>query len=365
MVDAYASAPQYVDHLAPVWRALPWDNRGTFWCSTRDAETRARARGCEGVVYRWRRPRGENETPTLLASSVDLDRYTTGPGLPPVAFVEHGAGQTYSDVDSPGYAGGRGRDRVGLFLCPSERVADLNRERYPDATVVAVGPARLDPWIVALGCRGYDRLCPCQDGDACHYRGPDPMPLRTSRSTKTVALSFHWPCRLSREAGSAWPEYRPVLDALAGERHRWKILGHGHPRILERLRPYYAAAGIEVVDDFDAVLDRADVYVCDNSSTLYEFAATRRPVLCLTSKRWRRDVEHGLRFWDAVPGLEVESPGAVVAGVDLALADPAEAVVAREAAVRYAYGGLADGRAAERSAAAVVEWLGGPSLVGG
>jgi hypothetical protein len=27
----------------------------------------------------------------------------------------------------------------------------------------------------AIGCRGNDPTCPCHDGDACHYRGENPM----------------------------------------------------------------------------------------------------------------------------------------------------------------------------------------------
>jgi len=28
-------------------------------------------------------------------------------------------------------------------------------------------------------CIGNDPLCPCQDGDMCHYEGPDPWPIPT------------------------------------------------------------------------------------------------------------------------------------------------------------------------------------------
>ncbi len=30
-------------------------------------------------------------------------------------------------------------------------------------------------------CLGGDPLCPCQDGDCCHYRGNDPWPVRNNR----------------------------------------------------------------------------------------------------------------------------------------------------------------------------------------
>lgn len=30
-------------------------------------------------------------------------------------------------------------------------------------------------------CLGNDPLCPCQDGDMCHYRGPDAWPVPKSK----------------------------------------------------------------------------------------------------------------------------------------------------------------------------------------
>ena len=50
--------------------------------------------------------------------------------------------------------------------------------------------------------------------------------------------------------------------------------------------------------DFDEVMERSTLYICDNSSTLYEFASTGRPVVVLNAPWFRRDIEHGLRFWE-------------------------------------------------------------------
>lgn len=33
-----------------------------------------------------------------------------------------------------------------------------------------------------VACVGRDPLCPCQDGDMCHYKGPNPWPVRSDRT---------------------------------------------------------------------------------------------------------------------------------------------------------------------------------------
>jgi UDP-N-acetylglucosamine:LPS N-acetylglucosamine transferase len=101
---------------------------------------------------------------------------------------------------------------------------------------------------------------------------------------------------------------------------------------------YYRAAGIEFVRDFDEVCRRADVYVCDNSSTLFEFASTGRPVVVMNDVSWRRNVHHGLRFWDAAHvGVNVDRADGLVDAVALALEDRAEQRAARSDALDIVY----------------------------
>lgn len=108
---------------------------------------------------------------------------------------------------------------------------------------------------------------------------------------------------------------------------------------------------------FDEVLDKADLYVCDNSSTLYEFASTNRPVLVLNAPWYRRNVHHGLRFWDAIPGLPVDSPDNLRRGIEMALTDGPFARDERRKAVRYVYGDLCDGQATTRAVSAILDLL--------
>jgi hypothetical protein len=111
---------------------------------------------------------------------------------------------------------------------------------------------------------------------------------------------------------------------------------------------WWDSFGVETVDSFDEIMERADLYVADNTSTLYEFASLDRPVVVLSPPFYRRDVKHGLRFWDHVPGVQVSHPDELDAALHEAWADfPARAAL-RHKAVEAAYG-VMDGQAARRA----------------
>lgn len=327
-VDAFVGQPHYIDHVAPIWWALAPDERGTFYVS-HAAEARARREGLWPLAVG--RPVGPVQ-PVIVAGYVDLRAV----GRRPAIFVEHGAGQTYGGdprgrLDAS-YSGGRGRDGVVLFLASTEAVHRRNVEGTPSAASEAVGVPRLDWWH--------------RTRDAA-VRGA---------SAPTVAVSFHWDCTLVPETRTAWPHYDGALDALAVvARHRgWRLIGHGHPRIFGRLARRWTQLGVEPVADFDQVLRDADVYVVDNSSTLFEFAALAGPVVVLNAPWYRRDVDHGLRFWEhAEVGVQVDEPGGLVAGVEAALEDPPAMRLRRRQHTFAVYGSLLDGRAADRAAAAI------------
>jgi CDP-glycerol glycerophosphotransferase (TagB/SpsB family) len=112
--------------------------------------------------------------------------------------------------------------------------------------------------------------------------------------------------------------------------------------------------GIEHVTLFDAVAARADLYVCDNSSTLYEFAALGRPVVVLNSPAYRRDLDLWPRFWRCADvGVQVDRPDDLEVAIHLALDDPPAIAARRRAVVDEVYP-LLDGRAAQRSAEAIL-----------
>ncbi len=334
-IDFLVGATHYLDHLYPILRALPRRKRGLAYLvqtashahSVSAMQAHAEQAGMQGCVpTTWteaRRALIQSRDPLVVASATEaaaaqrLGR--------PIVYCEHGAGQTYIG-NHPSYAGGRNRQGVRLFLCPSERVAERNRAAYPDIPAVVVGCPKLDHW---------------------HNRPP-----KVQSRPPVMALGFHWDCRVCPETRWTFPYYR---DALASLTSIGPVLGHGHPRVWHRLKDLYPLEGIEPVEHFEEILERADIYCCDNSSTLFEFASTGRPVVVLNAPWYRRSVNHGLRFWEAATvGIQVDHPAHLIAAVKAALEDPPEQRAAREAAVALAYA-YTDGKAAKRGAAAILE----------
>ncbi len=341
-VDFLAGETHYLDHLYPIWKALPGEERGSILLAkvspSSDWGSRLRehaiACGYEGCLAfsDSAHPRDAaawlaGREGLVVTASVNDARLAEKSRRPQV-FCEHGAGQTYSSRH-PSYAGGHsGRSQVRLFLCPNESVAARNRQYYPGAESVVVGCPKLDAW----------------------HRAP-----RKQRSDPpVVAISFHWDAAsVCPEARWAYPHYRNhLLPVIRDE--RWRVVGHGHPRALSALQNAYRRWGLPVLEHFSDVVQQADVYVCDNSSTLYEFASLNRPVVVLNAPWYRRGVEHGLRFWEAANvGVQVDDPHDLSEAIALALRDAPAQRRARKAAVALAYA-YTDGRAAERAAEAIL-----------
>lgn len=335
-MDFVACEPQFIDHAAPVWHALGADVRGRFLTEEHLLE-HAAARGIAAeaidprTIRAGRPPRANpGEGPTAFVVSIGDTKVARRLGYRRFAFMEHGAGQAYlggRGIAHPSYAGGADREDTSLFLVPNDYSADLWRRAYPDATVEVVGCPRLD---------------------TLPAREPGPAPV--------VAISFHWPSFVAPEAGNALGHYLRALPALAA---RFHVIGHAHPKgdWPVRMARIYRKAGITFVPDFDDVSRQADVYVCDNSSTLFEFAATGRPVVVLNAPQFRRNVNHGGRFWDwAGVGVQVNEPVELVPAVEEALADRAEIRERRDRVLDLVYAHRTG--APDRAAAAIARWAG-------
>lgn len=301
-VDAVASLPHYMDHILPAWLALP-------------AEARGRVLDLTDPQPGW--DRGEV---ALVAGTGDVKKAHKR-GYRRIIRMQHGIGQTY---------GGHwpdGNEQVGLVLCPNDYSRDGWAAAYPNTKAVTVGSPRAEYLRQAMG----------------HDANEIPI----------VAISFHWLWNECAETRPAWGEYRDAIPSLMKE-HR--VLGHGHPRAWRWLLPWYKRWKLEVVPNFEDVVTRADVYVCDNSSTIYEFAALGRPVVVLNSKQYRRGVHHGLRFWEAATvGPQANSRAELPEAVRLALSDPPGLRQERERIVRMVYGEV-NGSSA-RAAQAIMEWI--------
>lgn len=329
VIDALATERHYMDHLAPIWRALGTD-AGFFW-TTRNLLSYALLKhgifasslesdkvpgGGPVLVASWDRAeqRAVGEPTVLLAD---------GPRGRPVVLLEHGAGQDYGDGHQS-YAGGAGRQSVQLFLCPNESVAERNRKAYPEARAVVVGSPRLDRWVK--------------------------YPRRPRETDPVVAISFHWDCVVAPETNTAWPHYRNGLAELAS---RYRLIGHGHPRIIDELAPFYGRLGIEVVRDFDVVLQHADVYVVDNSSSGIEAMAAGLALVWMNAPWYRRDIEHGGRFWKWTNGIPtVDGPEQLPGAIASALTDDPIQARWRQEIVQSVYE-IRDGTSSQRAAAAI------------
>lgn len=320
MIDVLASAPHYADHLSVVFGALPDDVRGSFVTSVPAVAERALTFG-----HSTSEPSDEDR-PTLVASYGDLKR-AHRLGRTKLAIMEHGAGQSYGGrrrgSAHGSYAGGNDRGTASLFLHPGPHPAARDRAAYPAARVEVVGAPILDT-----------------------------LPAREGTPGRVVAFSFHFNGAIAPETKNA---YAWAWRAILGLRDRYELIGHAHPRLFPQVQKRYALAGIEPVGDFYDVCRRADLYICDNSSSLFAFAATGRPVVVLNPPWYDRKVEHGLRFWEAATvGVQCDKVDDLPRCIEEAFRDTPEQQRAREAALDLVYAYRSG--AAQRAADALMEW---------
>lgn len=323
MIDALASWPHYLCHVAPIFAALPDEIRGTFYAADESLALLAKSYGIDATVGYPYRPGG----PVIVAGHNDMVQCHLER---PLIYVEHGAGQNYVGIDSPSYSGGGMRERVALFLTLNETTAQRERERYPETPVVVIGSPRVDDLTKAA----YDG------------RG-----VTSSGALPVVAFCFHANIRICPETRATYPYWWPAVKEVT----RWfTVLGHGHPREWRKLRGWYEKAGIEAVEDFTDVIRRADLVIVDNSSTGPEAAACGLPVLWLDHPTYRRDVEHGGRFWIWPQGqVSCDDPERLGQRIALALADTQGTRNARQLMADEIYPPWARGQAAQLGAAAI------------
>lgn len=326
--------PHYLHHLWPIWRALPEEMRGTVYVTPSARPRLAQAledelQRLQITARRLRQGRPDGSV-ALVASYGDLT-FARRAGCSRVIYAEHGAGQTYVGLEGrrgQSYIGGPDRELVAGALLPGPHQLAVHQRLHPDVPAWSVGCPKLDEW---------------------HADGRRPLPPPGER---VVAISFHWACTVAPETQSAISHYEPALEELR-DAFPGRVLAHAHPRLLKAASGIYRRHGLEPVADFSQVLDEADVYACDNSSTIYEFASTGRPVVVLNAPWFRRDVSHGLRFWEfADVGVQVDKPGELIPALLSDELDTPARQARRRAITRRLYQAT-DGLAAQRAADAV------------
>lgn len=245
-VDFLATAPHYEDHLIPVYRAVTKSFRGAFWT---------------------------NDPGTMLSNiavvSSEADRRLAKHRR--VIRMEHGVGLSYKGLDHPSWPGGKYQNNVVAFLSPNRYAAGAWEREYPDIPVHIVGSPMMDFW---------------------HNN-----PVKPDNPRPLVIFSFHWDSDAVPETRWSFPEYRDEIQNLADD-SSFDVAVHAHPTARATVRKWADKNGLRFLWNFTDVLKLADCYAVDNSSTLYEFASTDRPVVLLNSKHYRKKVNHGLRFWE-------------------------------------------------------------------
>lgn len=318
-IDVFLSQPHYWRHVRPIWERLPPSARGTVWATF---DRPASVLGCYEAARGVPRLPGN---PVITAGGADA-RQVSPERLH--FHLNHGVGQTYHGdathptIDSPGYVGGRDLDRVDVFLCVNEREAATWARAYPNADAVPIGSPALD---------AFRRKA---------VRAEPPVLL----------VTFHWDCRIIVEAGTAWFDWRRGIAEYVASGPDVTIIGHEHPRWGGQLLRWWRSIGVDTVDDIDIGLLVADAVVADNTSVLYEAAAGDLPVGVLNASRWRPDVEHGLRFWSHMPGVD-HWPSESTFGevVDVTLMDGPQSRARRRMAAQHVWGSWGDGRASDRA----------------
>jgi hypothetical protein len=284
MFDFLASERQYLEHLLPIYQELQDVDKGDFHINTPDLCAHAHKQGVKKIRYfeigKLSAAIDPNpNVPAVVSSIADAQMVKSASPHKPVILCEHGCGQTY-DINNSAYAGGPNRDFISMFLVPGRIPYAKQKLNYPNIPCYIIGCPKMDRY------KDYVK----------------PEKVLTSDNV-VIGVSFHWDSKACNETSSAfnyfWNNVKKAVDAMPNA----KFLGHCHPRLTsqirlpwEQLRTTYP--NVKFVGDFHSILDAADLYICDNSSTIYEFVSLDKGVILLNSPRYSRSANHGMRFWD-------------------------------------------------------------------
>lgn len=186
-----------------------------------------------------------------------------------IIFCEHGTGFYYNN-SHPSYAGStQKRENVALRLSPNKLHADKELETL-ECPVEIIGIPKLDKFANRNWRINYEK--------------------------PTIAISFHFDCFVNPETRSTFKYYEKIIPEL---NKRYNLIGHAHPRLMRDIESFYIKNKIRIVKDFEDVMEIADLYIIDNSSTIFEWTIMGKPIVLLNAPFYRRDVEHigNPRFW--------------------------------------------------------------------
>jgi len=261
-VSVYASMRHFARHVQPIFNGLPVDLCGRF-------ETSPKAQR-----------RFPDDHLVMVASYGDAAHVPYNK----LIYVEHGAGQNY--LGDP----------------KSKAVNHYHGGELPSNVVGVIGPRRsvAASWglpYVAAGCPVLDRF---------HNLRPK------LNGPLTACFAFHWDATMvAPEARSAFSHYQRVLLDVRRqlEAQGIRMIGTSHPRDGSRMATFWRNIDVPYVQEPEDVFEFANMLFCDNSSLALEFASLDRPIVWLNAPWYRRDVEHGGRFWEwSAAGRQIDDP---------------------------------------------------------
>lgn len=293
--DFLARQSYYVDHLAPIYNALPATDRGQFFVLENMVRDYREKRVNQVYAYMDGGYCGEN--PIVVASYGDAVRAVESMPGRQVVLMEHGVGLTFGKA---AYADGHGqRGLLSLIPLQSNYVLNKVHKELRHIPHPVVGIPKMDKWF------------------GMSQKSKGIMPTRP-----TLVFAFHHGDKNSRpgETGSAWEYYIGALPELA--RH-FNIVVHSHPSANPGRALLFSGMGIEVTSDFEWVMENADLLLNDCGSAAYEFAATGRPVILLNAPWFDKKSSWGIRFWDYSDiGPQVDEPHSLEKTIETVLRNP-------------------------------------------
>lgn len=336
MIDFLASQKHYIDHIAPVWERLPKDVRHNFYVPEGIADyAKSKLQGSSQYLFQYERVFPQDDSPILVCAYGDLIAAHRNNISRKIIYMEHGTGHAFGTAAYPNGVGKR--DYVDLFLAPNDYTRRLIHS-VRDTHVEVIGTPKMDIYYGAF--QEMQRM----------------TDLIGVPANPTIAIAFHWGDKHSvpPESGSAYEHYKNILPELA---KRYSVIAHGHPIAQHIYKPEFIRMGIPWIDTFDQVLQKADIYINDISSTLYEFVVTGKPVIILNAPWFRRDVNWGIRFWDySDVGINVDEPEELFTAINTTVEDYKNVrIIQRGRMIENLYPYL--GMSAQRAADIIMEYI--------
>ncbi|HND47902.1 MAG TPA: hypothetical protein PLL95_05035 [Anaerolineales bacterium] len=307
-IDFLARQPYFVDHLLPIYLALPSHLQGDFYAMGATVRNRLVGKVPAQNIRDYVDDGECGHMPIVTAAYGDAVRASTADPIRRVILIEHGVGLTFGKA---AYADGAGqRNRFALIPVQNQFVFNKVHPEVKHIPHPIVGVPKLDKW------KGYKKVAP--------------------KDKPLIVFAFHHGDKHSRpaEVGSAWEHYYEHLPILAKSHN---IAVHHHPSsggtrqvFTDLIRQH----GIREILEFDEVMSSADVLINDCGSASYEFTVTGKPVILLNAPWFDPKREWGIRFWSyADTGIQVNNPGELHGAIlDTLALDPRR--LQRERAVR-------------------------------